>query len=186
MKPIGWGMLVILIDLRYENVDLVVDLFGWLLLYFGLRRVWRLDNAFRLAAGFAFVGAVASLPELIPPYVAAEVFGGSARLGLLIIVGGAVIILTCTGLMRLADKAGDRSVENRVRWLRGVMAISVVLSLAVGPRQIIVSGGDTSDLTGLFALLVVALAFATTVYFVLLMFSRSVSALTTERSQAIT
>ena len=51
MKLIGWGMLVILVDLRYENVDLVVDLGGWLMLYFGLRRIWRLDNAFRVATG---------------------------------------------------------------------------------------------------------------------------------------
>jgi hypothetical protein len=187
MKLIGWGMLVVLLDFRYENVDLIVDLAGWLMLYFGLRRLWRLDNAFRVATGFAFVGAVASLPELFPLFGGGVVFGGELRLALLIVVGGAVIILTCTGLMRLADKAGDLSLERRARWLRGTEAVSVVLSLVIGPRQIVVSGGDSSgEVIGLLAFLSVGLAFVTVVWFVLLVFSQNVVGTTTESSQAIT
>ncbi|MDX6282352.1 MAG: hypothetical protein QOH03_3423 [Kribbellaceae bacterium] len=187
MKLIGWGMLVVLLDFRYENVDLVVDLAGWLMLYFGLRRVWRLDNAFRVAAGFAFVGAVASLPELFPLLGDRTVFGGELRLALLIVVGGAVIILTCTGLMRVADQAGDLSLERRARWLRGMEAVSVVVSLLIGPRQIVVSGGDRiGDVVGLVSFLSAGLAFVAVVWFVLLVFSQNVIAATTERSQAIT
>jgi hypothetical protein len=187
MKLIGWGMLVVLLDVRYENVDLIVDLAGWLMLYFGLRRLWRLDNAFRVATGFAFVGAAASLPELFPLVGGHAVFGGELRLALLIVIGGAVIILTCTGLMRLADKAGDRSLERRARWLRGTEAVSVVVSLLIGPQQIAVSGGDpVGDVVGLVSFLSVGLAFAAVVWFVLLVLSQSVIGAATQSSQAIT
>lgn len=187
MKLIGWGMLVVLVDFRYENVDLVVDLAGWLMLYFGLRRFWRLDNAFRVACGFAFVGAVASLPELFPLVGGPAGVGGELRLALLIVVGGMVIILTCTGLMRVADKAGDRSLEQRARWLRGVAAVSVVVSLLIGPRQIVVSGGDRiGDVVGLLSFLSAGLVFVAVVWFVLLVFSQNVIETATERSQAIT
>jgi hypothetical protein len=187
MKLIGWGMLVVLLDFRYQNVDLVVDLAGWLMLYFGLRRIWRLDNAFRLATGFAFVGAVASLPELFPLLGDRPVFGGELRLALLFVIGGAVIILTCTGLMRVADKVGDRSLEQRARWLRGTEAVSVVMSLLIGPRQITVSGGDRmGDVVGLLSFLSAGLAFVAVVWFVLLMFSQNVVDQATDSSQAIT
>jgi hypothetical protein len=182
MKLIGWGILVILVDLRYDNVDLVVDLGGWLMLFFGLRRIWRLDNAFRVATGFAFLGAIASLPELFPPYDALTAFGGNARLAVLTVAGGAVIILSCTGLMRVAGQAGDRGVESRARRLRGVQAVSVVLSLFVGPTQLSLPDGDV----GLPGFVVVALGFGTVVWFVLLAFSQSVIPSTTQRSQAIT
>ncbi|MEV6410892.1 hypothetical protein [Kribbella sp. NPDC051718] len=187
MKLIGWGMLVVLVDFRYGNVDVVVDLVGWLMLYFGLRRLWRLDNAFRVACGFAFVGAVASLPELFPLFGGAVGVGGELRLAVLIVVGGMVIILTCTGLMRVADQAGDHSLEQRARWLRGVEAVSVVLSLLIGPRQIVVSGGDRmGDVVGLLSFLSLGLAFVAVVWFVVLVFSQNVVGSPTERSQAIT
>jgi hypothetical protein len=186
MKLIGWGMLVVLLDFRYDNVDLLADLAGWLMLYFGLRRLQRLDNAFRLAAGFAVIGTAASLPELLPLLGRGAVFGGMARLALLIVAGGAVIILVCTGLMRLAEKAGDRSLERRARWLRGVEAVAVV-SLLVGPRQISVSDGDPGgDVVGLVSNLSVGLAFVAVVWFVLLVFSQNVIAADTRSSQAIT
>ncbi|WP_328330264.1 hypothetical protein OHA70_08285 [Kribbella sp. NBC_00382] len=187
MKLIGWGMLVVLLDFRYGGVDVVVDLAGWLMLYFGLRRLWRLDNAFRVACGFAFVGAVASLPELLPLLGGRPVFGGEIRLVLLTVVGGMVIILTCTGLMRAADKAGDRSLEQRARWLRGVEAVSVVLSLLIGQRQVVVSGGDRiGEVVGLLSFLSVGLAFVALVWFVLLVFSQNVVKAATVGSQAIT
>ncbi|MFI5711229.1 hypothetical protein [Kribbella sp. NPDC051620] len=187
MKLIGWGLIVVLLDFRYDNFDVVVDLAGWLMLYFGLRRHWRLDNAFRLAAGFASVGAIASLPELLPLLGDRPVFGGELRLAVLIVVGGMVIILTCTGLMRVADKAGDLSLERRARWLRGTEAVSVVVSLLIGPRQIAVSGGDRmGDVVGLLSLLSVGLAFVAVVWFVLLVFSQNVVGSTTGSSQAIT
>ncbi|NEA34381.1 hypothetical protein [Streptomyces sp. SID13031] len=188
MKLIGWGVLVILLDFHYQGVDLIVDLAGWIMLYVGLRRIWRLDNAFRVATGFAFVGAVASIPELLPLFGGPAFVGGEARLALLIFVGGAVIILTCTGLMRVADQAGDRSLESRARWLRGTEAVSVVVSLLIGPRQAIVMGGGdpVGGVVGLLAFLSLGLAFVAVVWFVLLMFSQSVVNPTTVRSQAIT
>ncbi|GAA0950814.1 hypothetical protein GCM10009554_51370 [Kribbella koreensis] len=187
MKLIGWGMIVVLLDFRYDNFDVVVDLAGWLMLYFGLCRLRKLDNAFRLAAGFAFVGALASLPELLPLLGGRAIVGGELRLASLIVIGGMVIVLTCTGLMRLADRAGDRSLEQRARWLRGTEAVSIVMSLLIGPRQLVVSGGDRmGDVVGLLGLLSAGLAFVAVLWFVLLVFSQNVVAATTERSQAIT
>jgi uncharacterized membrane protein len=63
-RLVGWGTLVVLIDVRVSGVDVLVDLVGWALIYFGLRAVWKLDNALRIACGFAFLGALLAVAEL--------------------------------------------------------------------------------------------------------------------------
>ncbi|HEY0616344.1 MAG TPA: hypothetical protein VGD15_02105 [Kribbella sp.] len=175
-KLVGWGMLVVLVDLKFENVDLIVDVVGWLLASAGLRKLWRLDRAFRPAAGLASLGAVASLPELIPSYD----FGGWLREGLLTLIWGAVVILTCTGLMRVADRVRDERVESRARWIRSAQVIAVALALAFGWR----SDGELASGFGLLAVLAVVFGFGTAVAFILAMLSRN--SVTTFRDAAIT
>jgi hypothetical protein len=116
------------------------------------------------------------LPELIPSYD----FGGWLREGLLTLIWGAVVILTCTGLMRVADRVRDERVGSRARWIRSAQVIAVALALAFGWR----SDGELDSGFGLLVVLAVVFGFGTAVAFIVAMLSRN--SVTTFRAEAIT
>jgi len=170
-RLVGFGMLIVLVDLRYEGFDFVVDLVGWAMAYAGLRKLYVLDQAFRTAAGFAFLGAATAVAELLPPF--------AGWLGVLETIAWAgVVIPACTGLLRVAERAGDRRIANYARRLRSAEFVAVVMALLIG------WGIDAEGGLGLVAFLTVALGFATAVLFILLMLSSSRPA--TRSSQAST
>jgi hypothetical protein len=92
------------------------------------------------------------------------------------------MVLTCTGVMRLAEQAGNRALCHQVKWLRSALvgAVGVGLVLAWEPSEPAVGG------LGLLGFLVGGLGFVAVVLFVLLMFSQSVPETETQSSQAIT
>jgi hypothetical protein len=163
-------MLIVLVDLRYHGFDVVVDLVGWMLAYAGLRKLILLDKAFRAAAGFAVVGAISSVAELLlqtePGVNWLSVVGNIAWAG--------VVIPTCTGLMRVAETW----VANYARRLRSAEFVAVVMTLLVG------WGIDAEGGLGVIAFLTLVLGFGTAVLFILLMLGRS--RLTASSSEAIT
>jgi hypothetical protein len=153
MKLIGFGLLIVLVDLRYDGVDVIFDLVGWAMAYAGARKLYPLDKAFRAAAGFAFLGALLAVGELLlrqdVPALEAIAWAG-------------VAIPSCTGLLRIT---GDRRVANYASWLRSAVFVSVVMTLMIG------WGTSAGGGLGLIAFLTIALALGTAVLFVLLMIS---------------
>jgi hypothetical protein len=182
LRWVGIGLIVVLVDFRYAGVDLLVDVAGWAMVYAGLRKIWRLDNAFRVATGFAFVAGAASIPQLFPLAEGEPAIGGQLLLMVHLFAAGAVMVLTCTGVMRLADQAGNRPLTRQVLWLRSALAIAVLTSLLIGWDPSSFSGGGL----GLLGFLVLGVSFVAVVLFVVLMFSQSVRESGTQSSQAIT
>ena len=169
-RLVGFGMLIVLFDLRYEGFDILVDLAGWLLAYAGLRKLIALDKAFRAAAAFAVIGAISSVTELFSWSDA----GVNWLTVLATIAWAGVAIAGCTGLLRV----GDKRVGNYARRLRSALFVAAVMTLLVG------WGTDAEGGLGLLAFLTVMLAFGTGVLFILLMLSWQHPA--TERSEATT
>jgi hypothetical protein len=174
-RLVGLGMLVVFVDLRFDGFDFVVDLVGWVLAYVGLRNLYKLDRAFRPATGFAGLGAIVSLTQLIPSDGELAGWLGAA---VETVAWAGVVICSCTGLMRIAEGVGDRRFAARVGWLRSAAFVAVVMALTIG------WGADAAGGLGAVAFLAVAVGFGTALWFVLLMLLPI--RLTTDRSEATT
>jgi hypothetical protein len=100
-RQIGWGTLVVLIDVRVSGVDVLVDLVGWAMIYFGLRAVWKLDNALRIACGFAFLGALLAVAELAFGSLAASPLMVGTYLGPATVVAAVTAVLVVVSYVLL-------------------------------------------------------------------------------------
>jgi hypothetical protein len=168
---IGGGTLIVLIDLRLSGFDVLVDLVGWALIYYGLRSVWKLDNALRIACGFAFVGAVFAVAELA--------FGALATMFASAVALVCVALAVCTALMRVAGRCGEPTIERWARGLRSTLVIVTLGGLALSPLMMGTYLGPALVLAAVTTVVVVA-------SYVLLLMDRRVTALSTLSSQAIT
>ncbi|GAA1557160.1 hypothetical protein [Kribbella lupini] len=168
---IGGGTLIVLIDLRLSGFDVLVDLVGWALIYVGLRAVWRLDNALRIACGFAFLGAVFAVAELA--------FGALATMFASAVALVCVAVAVCTALMRVAGRRGEPAIERWARVLRSALVVVTLSGLALSPLMLGTYLGPALVLAAVTAVVVVA-------SYVLLLMDRRVAGISTVSSQSIT
>ena len=161
--PLGrtvWGYLLAVLDFRINGFDLLPDPLGWAIAAIGLSALSARAQALRLAMVLAAIEAVVSLPlvvtDRIPPLL--------ASLDTLLQTG--FVFAVCTGLITLLPHRPDRAgAANVIRWL------DLGLTLMILPIGL-VADRSTGALaaTGAFAIVLVLVAFAVGVWFVVLLF----------------
>lgn len=151
LARVALGLVIVVLDLRFEGVDLMPDPVGWALVLWGLVPLAGRHRGFGAGVAAALVGALLSVPQVL-----AE--PGEALGTLQAVVETVLVFGTCTAIGGLADEARVRTTANRIRWTD--LGLTVVLTgLASLPVE------QPRDVTGV-AALAVALGLATLVVMV--------------------
>ncbi|MFC4784318.1 hypothetical protein ACT8ZV_07575 [Nocardioides sp. MAHUQ-72] len=132
LKPLstmGFGMLLVLLDLRVDGLDLVPDPLGWLLALAAAGSLSRLHPAFPVVAVACGLGLVASGPDWVGrggPVVAVEIT----------VAETVVVFATCTAVMALLPER--RGGANALRWwdLGLTLVLTVLLLVAAGEPDV--------------------------------------------------
>lgn len=112
MTPLGSvvvGLIVAAIDVRIDGFDVFSDPIGWALVLWGLSRVRALHRGFRVAAGAAVVGLIASLPQAVTS-------PGPLLSAVDTVVSTVLTFAICTALMTLLPDPAARVRADRLRW----------------------------------------------------------------------
>ncbi len=131
----AWGLLIVAVDLRFDDLDVVPDPLGWLFALAALTSLAGRHRAFGLASSAAFVGLVVSVPLW---------FGGQDALELVHLVAELVVVFSvCTAVMAVCP--AHRASADRLRWwtlgVTAAGAITVVLAReddALAPLALVV------------------------------------------------
>jgi hypothetical protein len=159
MTLLFWGLLIVIVDIRTGDFDVVVDLVGWLLMVGGLWRLRDVDLWFRRARLGAIVGAIGSVAQVLP--------GSGVPLWLQTSVETVastwVVFGVCTALMRTAPDAPV--LVGRARTIRAAdvatSAVALLLTVATGASA--VTTGTSTVATGAAAVVVLLFAIVTLV-----------------------
>lgn len=129
---IFWGMLCIAIDIKIEDVDVLLpDVLGFILIAVALRTLGAEDAHFRQAMPFAIVGAVVSIPAMVPM----EPIQPFAMLQTIFEV--LVVWHICSGIMGLAQASGNATLAANSNSLRKwVAAMGAVYLGTAGLAQL--------------------------------------------------
>jgi len=134
---------IVVLDLRFEGVDVVLDPLGWLVALFALAGLAKEHPAFGIASLACLVGGAVSVPDWFGP-------GGNFVTLVTGLAETVVVFATCTGVMAVCPQ--ERRTADRLRWW--VLGLGLAL-LALAPAA--------RDL----AALVIAVGLAGVVVFVL-------------------
>lgn len=165
LRQVAWGFLVVLLDVRVNQLDLLHDLIGWGLCLVGLAKLppggW-----FLLARIGAGVGVVAALPDLLNPP------NGWIVTSLDTVGQTGLVVGVCLGLAPLLGAERTRA----ARWIAGLWLGHDVLGLATSA---LAPDEDLDDLMIAvpWVVLLVALGVALAVWFTVFLFQCSREAL---------
>lgn len=124
LRLIFWGLVLLLIDVKLDNVDILNDIAGYLVIFAGLRELARVDVAFEYAKPFAAGGAVAA---------AVITFAGPSNWAtdaISALIDGLLVWTICTGIIRIALPAGHAMLAEAARVRRNWNVIAVVIGAA--------------------------------------------------------
>lgn len=147
------GLVLVLVDLRFQGVDLVPDPVGWGLAAVALGSLQTLHRGFRVAGVAAWLAVIPSLPEWVG--VEHPLIGVAVSLALLV-----VLFAVCTAVMAVSP--ARRSTAAAVRWLG--LGLTAALALAILAASVEGSVGVLVLTVGLADLVVV-------VWFVVLLYA---------------
>ena len=146
LKPLAataWGLLLVVLDLRIDDLDLLPDPVGWLVVLLAVGSLSRLHRAFAVAAAAAALGLVASVPDWMAP--------GQSLVAMATSVAETVLVFaTCTGIMSLAPDR--RASANAIRWWDLGLSVALVPVLALAAAD--PAFGVAAVLLGIAALVV--------------------------------
>lgn len=168
LRLAGCGMLIVLADLKFDGFDVLVDAVGWVLVLIGLSRLTRLDAEFSPAKTLTGPAIIISFSEISMPEGASP----QTVAIFVLVTTAAVVVVTCTALMRAAKRAGDEATVTMASQVRSANALTTLVAVVIA----ILSGGEPSDVTGGAGLLVVLLViagFAASLWFIVLLVSRA-------------
>ncbi|MFN8193194.1 MAG: hypothetical protein U0R80_02830 [Nocardioidaceae bacterium] len=153
MTPLGGallGMAVVVVDVRVNGFDLILDPAGWAILAFAVGRLSAVDGWFRAAAAFAWVGVLAAVPVV----TTAEATAPRWVADLTLLLQSAVLFSMCTAMIRHLPAGHPGR-----RWLDPVRWVDLGATLAV---YLLTPFGDVGALlavVGLLAFVVAAVVF---------------------------
>ena len=142
MKPmalVAWGFLVVVVDIKINEFDLVVDFAGWMMCLTGLGRVTQHSRWF----GYALYGCIPGALLSVPEFFGADI--GPAG-GIVLAVAMLTLVFgTCSGIIDCVRNARTVSTANTIRWwtlaldLVGILVILAVRtgSGTVGPELVL-------------------------------------------------
>lgn len=140
MTPLGraaLGLGIVMVDIRFEDFDLVLDPVGWVIVLAGFAPLNGRSSWFQAASLAAGIGLVVSLVDLV---------GDLGALLSLVDLGAAtaLVFATCTALMEVLEWEPYRRTANLIRWLDlGLAALGALLvagGAAAGRGEVRVSG----------------------------------------------
>ncbi|HSX66918.1 hypothetical protein [Nocardioides sp.] len=148
------GLLIVLVDLRFNGFDIVSDPVGWVLAMVVLLGLARRHTGFAVAAASAIAGTFVSLCTVLSePGTVLSVVEGVALTG--------VVFGTCTALIALALSPTDRRAADIIRWLDlGLTVLSLLAAGTAGDETVQVGGA-----AGLLVVIGVMAAIVTVVWF---------------------
>jgi hypothetical protein len=153
MTFLFWGLLIVVVDIRVDGFDLVVDAVGWLLAVIGTGRLRAVDPWFRAAFGGAVVGGIGSLAQVVTGTP------GMIQTAVETVAITVVVFGVCTVVARVAALEHP-TLAGRARAIRAAdvvtSAVSLVLSLLTGGATTVPVMGATVVLVLLFALVTLA------------------------------
>lgn len=155
---VGWGFLLVLLDLNFEHVDVIPDVIGWLMCLAGLGNLPR-TGWFLLARLGAATGLVSAAAAAFDAPYDWFIQTGDFVAQLALVVG------ICAGVQPLLADGRHRATA------RAILTASVGIDLAA-LALVLLGGGDTSDLAPIVVPLAIA-ALAVAIWF--LVFLRRVS-----------
>jgi hypothetical protein len=127
MTPLGavvGGLVLVFVDLRFDGLDVVPDVLGWLAVLVGLVRLAGSHPGFAVAAAASALGFLQSWGQ-----VAVE--PGELLRGLETVAQTVLVFAVCTGLRGVVPDERTRVTADRIRWIDLGLTLLVVLALAV-------------------------------------------------------
>lgn len=129
LSTVATGFVLIVLDLRFNQFDVLLDPLGWGMVIVGLGRLSRsVDPQFKASWQASIVAAVLSLPDVVGVGPAVLYLGYA-------IVGLVAVWLIATAIMHRAQAAGDAAVASafdRLRWLLALTQLFGLIAIAVG------------------------------------------------------
>lgn len=155
LRWVGLGLLVVFVDLRFNGVDFVTDLVGWVLAAAGLFSLQRWHSLFGIGGAAAVVGFLAWAAD---PWLGVDQGIASTLEG---VAQTVIVFTTCTALMALVPE--KRRSADLIRWW------DLGLGLAVLAISFLMEGQSGSDAAFLVLLLIVPV-FVVYIAFLVLLF----------------
>ena len=156
MPPLGRvvvGFIVVLVDVRFNGLDVIPDVAGWAFVLIGLGPLVGRNGWFQLAAAAAVVELVASC------FVLTQAATGLPSL-VDAVANPLVVFGVCSGVMATVASPAVRATADAIRWLSVVLGIVDLASrMAVDGQE------DVSGLLGLGVVLFVLVALGVMVWF---------------------
>lgn len=124
---VGWGLLVVLLDLRFDGFDVVMDPVGWAMVVAGLGRLRHRHPGLATARAAAMAAGVVSVVQVVlalaNPIASAWVSVAEALLDL------AVVVPLCTAVASLLADHDPR----RARTVTTIRTAEIVLTVVLLP-----------------------------------------------------
>ncbi|MGN7455037.1 hypothetical protein ACTHPH_09500 [Paenibacillus pasadenensis] len=142
LRRIGWGLLLVLLDVRIAGIDWLPDFVGYMMAASGSLRLGSEFPAMRRAGRLAWGLAAVSLPAVLMPYTMNPTEGISqlplpVQLygQLMLALHAVLIVLLCTGLREAASKAKARDIQHQAGGRRTFYALLAFVLLVFYPFQ---------------------------------------------------
>lgn len=156
LRLVGWGLLMVVFDFRFDQIDLIPDPLGWFAAALASGSLARRGIAGARAFGVAAVAAVLLLLFSLPDWVGA---GDALLEDAVMVVHTAFVFATCTAIIAAAPP--------RASWADPIRWLDLGLTVAIVVLELIVDGPDAAGLL----LVVGLLGLAVYVWFLVLLFS---------------
>jgi O-antigen/teichoic acid export membrane protein len=155
LRSLAWGMLLVMVDVRFDGVDILPDPLGWVIAGVAASTLARAHPAGRSAFTVATAAAVAGLLPSLPDWVGSD----HPVIELVIAVAMFVVVFaTCTALMVVVPQRRDSA--NKIRWWTLWIDLSAFVLIALAAER--------EDIAGLVVLAAVGALVIAVWFFVLL------------------
>ncbi|ASS65926.1 MULTISPECIES: hypothetical protein [unclassified Paenibacillus] len=164
LRRLGWGLALILIDIRLGTIDVLPDFIGYLMAASALGALAQSGKVFAKARAVAVGLALLSLPDLVVPSDTLTDFA-AVPLGMHLYGQGLALIHTLMaywmiqGFLALAKDAGAFELAASISWRGKLYLTCSVLQLAAYPCLLNFNDGDWLLAFGAFIVFLLLLEF---------------------------
>ena len=125
LKPLAalaWGMLIVVIDVRFEKLDVLPDPFGWAFAAVAVGKLAGLHRGYLVAAVACVVAVLPSLPSWVGVQHPLITFAEAVAMSVL-------VFAVCTAL--IATAPAHRNAANAIRWVDLGAGVSLLVLTAL-------------------------------------------------------
>ncbi len=125
LASVAWGLLIVVFDVRIEQLDVIPDPLGWVVAALALGSLARLHPGYRVAAAASAAAVVPAVPDLVGVQHPALTTAST-------VLTSIVVFAVCTAIMAAAPER--RTAADTIRWI-DVATTAVLLLTAIPDRQ---------------------------------------------------